>query len=43
MNKLIKKFPNGKFDMIFAAPPYFLSNGGISCHAGKMVKVHKDG
>jgi site-specific DNA-methyltransferase (adenine-specific) len=27
--------------MIFADPPYFLSNGGITCHAGKMVSVHK--
>ncbi len=25
----------------FADPPYFLSNGGITCHAGKMVKVDK--
>lgn len=33
--------PHGLFDMIFADPPYFLSNGGITCHAGKMVKVHK--
>ena len=33
--------PDGIFDMIFADPPYFLSNGGITCHAGKMVKVHK--
>ncbi len=41
MDKLIEKFPSGKFDMIFADPPYFLSNGGISCHAGKMVKVDK--
>lgn len=41
MDKLIKKFPNGKFDMIFADPPYFLSNGGITCQAGKMVSVHK--
>ena len=31
----------GRFDMIFADPPYFLSNGGITCHAGKMVKVDK--
>ena len=31
----------GRFDAIFADPPYFLSNGGISCHAGKMVSVHK--
>ncbi|NKQ38855.1 MAG: site-specific DNA-methyltransferase [Methanosarcinales archaeon] len=28
-------------DMIFANPPYFLSNGGISCRAGKMVSVNK--
>ncbi len=41
MDQLITKFPNGKFDMIFADPPYFLSNGGITCHAGKMVKVDK--
>ena len=41
MDKLIAKYPAGKFDMIFADPPYFLSNGGISCHAGKMVKVDK--
>lgn len=30
-----------KFDMIFADPPYFLSNGGISCQAGKVVSVDK--
>ena len=41
MDMLIAKYPNGKFDMIFADPPYFLSNGGITCHAGKMVKVDK--
>ena len=29
----------GRFDAIFADPPYFLSNGGITCHAGKMVKT----
>ena len=28
-------------DMIFADPPYCLSNGGITCHAGKMVSVNK--
>jgi site-specific DNA-methyltransferase (adenine-specific) len=27
--------------MIFADPPYFLSNDGITCHAGKMVSVNK--
>ncbi|HPO14736.1 MAG TPA: site-specific DNA-methyltransferase [Candidatus Hydrogenedentes bacterium] len=41
MDILIGRFPNGIFDMIFADPPYFLSNGGITCHAGKMVKVDK--
>ncbi|MDE5836250.1 MAG: site-specific DNA-methyltransferase [Paramuribaculum sp.] len=30
-----------KFDMIFADPPYFLSNGGISYYAGKVVCVDK--
>lgn len=41
MDILIGKYPEGRFDMIFADPPYFLSNGGITCHAGKMVKVDK--
>ena len=41
MDMLNGKYPEGKFDMIFADPPYFLSNGGITCHAGKMVKVDK--
>ncbi|HTY86630.1 MAG TPA: site-specific DNA-methyltransferase [Candidatus Acidoferrum sp.] len=31
----------GRFDAIFADPPYFLSNGGITCHAGRMVRVDK--
>lgn len=41
MDPLIERFPHGCIDMIFADPPYFLSNGGITCHAGKMVKVDK--
>ena len=28
-------------DFIFADPPYFLSNGGITCQNGRMVKVDK--
>lgn len=28
-------------DLIFADPPYFLSNDGITCHSGKMVSVNK--
>jgi site-specific DNA-methyltransferase (adenine-specific) len=38
--KLLPQF-EFQFDMIFADPPYFLSNGGISVHAGKMVSVNK--
>lgn len=30
-----------KFDMIFADPPYFLSNNGISYQSGKIVSVNK--
>jgi site-specific DNA-methyltransferase (adenine-specific) len=30
-----------KFDMVFADPPYFLSNGGISVQSGKIVCVNK--
>ena len=41
MDLIISTYPSGRFDMIFADPPYFLSNGGITCHAGKMVKVDK--
>ena len=38
---VLPEFPEGYFDMIFADPPYFLSNDGITCHAGKMVSVNK--
>lgn len=33
--------PDDSIDMIFADPPYFLSNGGMTVHAGKRVKVDK--
>ena len=40
MDKLFDE--KGEFvDFIFADPPYFLSNGGITCQNGKMVKVDK--
>ena len=38
--ELLKQF-SFKFDMIFADPPYFLSNGGISIQSGKVVCVDK--
>jgi len=41
MDAIAAKYPHGCFDMIFADPPYFLSNGGITCQAGKMVSVNK--
>ena len=41
LDAIAAKYPEGRFDCIFADPPYFLSNGGITCHAGKMVKVDK--
>jgi len=37
----LPQLPEKSVDMIFADPPYNLSNGGISCHAGKMVSVDK--
>ncbi len=30
-------------DLVFADPPYFLSNGGVTCQSGKMVSVNKGG
>jgi site-specific DNA-methyltransferase (adenine-specific) len=39
--EIINHFPDNYVDMIFADPPYNLSNGGITCHAGKMVSVNK--
>jgi site-specific DNA-methyltransferase (adenine-specific) len=30
-----------KFDMIFADPPYFLSNNGLTIQSGKIVSVNK--
>jgi|SRR5947209_9520210 len=41
LDEISAKYPEGRFDMIFADPPYFLSNGGITCHGGKRVKVNK--
>jgi site-specific DNA-methyltransferase (adenine-specific) len=39
--ELLKRAKDAHFDLIFADPPYFLSNDGITCHAGRMVSVNK--
>jgi site-specific DNA-methyltransferase (adenine-specific) len=39
--EILAAMPAESVDLIFADPPYFLSNGGITCHAGKMVSVNK--
>ena len=39
--ELMKEIPENSIDMIFADPPYNLSNGGFTVHAGKRVSVNK--
>lgn len=39
--KELKKFEPKSIDMIFADPPYKLSNGGITCKSGRMECVDK--
>ena len=39
--KILTKMKPESVDMIFADPPYFLSNDGITCQGGKMVSVNK--
>ena len=38
---LLEDLPESSIDMIFADPPYNLSNGGFTCHAGRAVSVNK--
>lgn len=37
----LRSLPEGSADCIWTDPPYLLSNDGITCVAGKMVKVNK--
>lgn len=37
----LKNIADNSVDMIFADPPYFLSNDGITCKSGEMVSVNK--
>jgi len=39
--KILKNICPKSVDMIFADPPYFLSNGGVTCQSGKQVSVNK--
>lgn len=39
--EIIELLPDNSIDAIFADPPYFLSNGGISVQSGKQVCVDK--
>ena len=38
---VLNQLPENSVDMIFADPPYNLSNGGFTVHAGRMVSVNK--
>jgi len=37
----LNELPENSIDLIFADPPYNLSNDGFTCHAGKRVSVNK--
>lgn len=39
--EVLKSIKPESIDMIFADPPYFLSDNGITCSGGKMVSVNK--
>lgn len=39
--KILKEITPESINMIFADPPYFLSNDGVTCQGGKMVSVNK--
>lgn len=38
---ILDELPENSVDMIFADPPYLLSNGGFTVHAGRRVSVNK--
>lgn len=39
--KILSELHENSIDMVFADPPYLLSNGGFTVHAGRMVSVNK--
>jgi site-specific DNA-methyltransferase (adenine-specific) len=38
---ILAEIPENSVDMIFADPPYLLSNGGFTVHAGRRVSINK--
>jgi site-specific DNA-methyltransferase (adenine-specific) len=41
--ELLGAFEKHTFDLVFADPPYFLSNGGFTCKSGRRAPVGKGG
>ncbi len=39
--ELLARLPPASVELVFADPPYFLSNGGFTCHAGRRAPVRK--
>lgn len=39
--QVLAELPESSVNLVFADPPYNLSNDGISCHSGKIVSVNK--
>lgn len=39
--RVLAAFAEHSFDLVFADPPYFLSNGGFTCKAGRRAPVRK--
>jgi site-specific DNA-methyltransferase (adenine-specific) len=39
--EVLGQLPPASVDLMFADPPYLLSNGGTTCQSGKRVAVHK--
>lgn len=39
--EVMETLPVESFDLVFADPPYMLSNNGITCQNGRMVSVNK--
>ncbi|MDR1507248.1 MAG: site-specific DNA-methyltransferase [Treponema sp.] len=39
--EIVSRIPENTIDMIFADPPYMLSNNGVTCQSGRMAAVNK--